>query len=161
MNISLIFSLMMNLNFSVQFTDNHMDHQDYFIFTGLNSSVHLFRNESVVCLVHVCDNDYTRYEINVQNRAINYKWPLTVNDVIMKPIRGNWISSNESYTSFTFIDPVTITPEAELISINEDMSYDILIGILTIFVLISKLPEIVAVIRSRFKKERTSAEFMV
>ena len=35
---------------------------------------------------------------------------------------------------------------------QEELPYDILIGVLTIFVLITKLPDIVAAIKARMKK---------
>ena len=56
------------------------------------------------------------------------------------------------FSSFLFLDPLLINEEEEVSGAQEELPYDILIGVLTIFVLITKLPDIVAAIKARMKK---------
>ena len=57
-----------------------------------------------------------------------------------------------NFSSYLFIDPVLINEEEEAITANKELPYEILVGMFTIFVIITKLPDIVTLIRQRLNK---------
>ena len=153
MDLTLIFSLLTHISFNVQFLRNSASYQDFFLFSSTNDYIHMLRNDSKICLIKVDGENYTRYEIEIYDAIINFEWPLTVNNKTMMPVMGygEHVFKSDLYTSFTFIDPISMHRGEiqEVINVNKDLPYDVLIGILTIFVIITKLPDIVTVIRSR------------
>ena len=152
MDIALVFSFLMQLKFNAQFAINNEMSQDYFLFTGKNSSLHLFRNDRTVMLVHMYANKYLRYRHDLNETAVYYEWPLILNGESMIKLDGDEsLIGAWEFSSFIFIDPLVVSREEEVININEDLPYEILVGILTIFVLITKLPDIITVIKSRIR----------
>ena len=62
MDISLIFSVILRLNFTVQYVDNGANYQDYFLFSGENCNLHLFRENSTIFQVFSSEDDNVWYE---------------------------------------------------------------------------------------------------
>ena len=149
----MIFSILLQLNFNVQYANNNASFQDYFIFTGQNNSAHLFRNDSTIMLVYTHGSEYMRYQCPFNDTMLLFKWPLTVNNEPMMMVEGDKrLHDPWEFSSFLFLDPLLINEEEEVSGAQEELPYDILIGVLTIFVLITKLPDIVAAIKARMKK---------
>ena len=67
----------------------------------------------------------------------------------MDLVKGREIINHMTYSSFVFIDPLTINRVEEMISANEQLPYEIIAGIVTILIVIIKLPEIIMLLNSR------------
>ena len=156
MDISLIFSVILRLNFTVQYVDNGANYQDYFLFSGENCSLHLFRENSTIFQVFSSEDDNVWYEAKTNDSSLQFTWPLSINNIDMDLVKGREeIINHMTYSSFMFIDPLTINRMEEKISVNEQLPYDLIAGILTIFIVIVKLPEIIMLLNSRIRKTIT------
>lgn len=105
MDFNLLFALVGSLNFTVNFDVYDGEAQDYFIFEGLNSSAHLYRQNYTVYLYVRDFNNYETYQTDVIDR-VEFSWiGFKINNTKMEE-RLNKAFSNVEFNSFTFISPI-------------------------------------------------------
>ena len=106
MNFTVLFHLIGNLNFHVQFSLHSDNTQDFFIFQGENSSAHLYRNNETVSLYLRDDKDFELYQIRILNE-LEFSWRgFKVNGTDMRKIKSTGVTNMEGLNEFTFLTVV-------------------------------------------------------
>ena len=106
MNFTILFHLIGNLNFHVQFSLHSHNTQDFFIFQGENSSAHLYRENETVSLYLREEKDFEVYQMHILNE-LNFSWiGFKVNGVDMKKIKSTGVTNMEGLNEFTFLSVV-------------------------------------------------------
>ena len=106
MNFTILFHIIGNLNFNVQFSLDSNYMQDFFIFQGGNSSAHLYRNNETVSLNLRDDEGFELYETNILNK-LEFTWKgFQINGTDMKLIKSTGNTRMDYLNEFIFISPV-------------------------------------------------------
>ena len=106
MNFTILFHIIGNLNFHVQFSLDSNYMQDFFIFQGGNSTAHLYRNNETVSLYLRDDERFELYQTNILNK-LEFTWKgFQINGTDMKLIKSTGNTSMDYLNEFIFISPV-------------------------------------------------------
>ena len=106
MNFTILFHIIGNLNFHVQFSLDSNYMQDFFIFQGGNSTAHLYRNNETVTLYLRDDKGFELYQTNILNK-LEFSWRgFQINGTDMKLIKSTGNTSMDYLNEFTFISPI-------------------------------------------------------
>ena len=106
MNFTVLFHLIGNLNFHVQFSLHSDNTQDFFFFQGENSSAHLYRNNETVSLYLRDDKEFELYQIHILNK-LDFSWRgFKVNGTYMRKIKSTGVTNMEGLNEFTFLTVV-------------------------------------------------------
>ena len=106
MNISLIFTSLSLLSFEIKFQFDNVDHQDLFIFSGDNTSAHLFRSNDSVILYLRNSKSFEIYE-STHLSPITFEWKdymINGEQMVLSRSQGSIIKDN--YQDFVFISPI-------------------------------------------------------
>ena len=99
MNFTILFHLIGNLNFHVQFSLHSHNTQDFFIFQDENSSAHLYRENETVSLYLREEKDFEVYQMHILNE-LNFSWiGFKVNGIDMKQIKATGGGSSQKIIS--------------------------------------------------------------
>ena len=106
MNFTILFHIIGTLNFHVQFS-LHSDYtQDFFIFQGVNSYSHLYRNNGTVSLYMRDDKSFQLFQANI-SKELEFSWRgFKINGTEMKMIKSTGKTDMEDLNEFTFLSPV-------------------------------------------------------
>ena len=106
MNFTILFHIIGNLNFHVQFSLDLNYMQDFFIFQGGNSTAHLYRNNETVSLYLRDEKGFELYQTNILNK-LEFSWRgFQINGTDMKLIKSTGNTSMDYLNEFTFISPI-------------------------------------------------------
>ena len=106
MNFTILFHIIGNLNFNVQFSLDSNYMQDFFIFQGGNSSAHLYRNNKTVFLYLHDDKGFQLYQTNIL-KELEFTWKgFQINGSGMKLIKSTGNTSMDYLNEFIFISPI-------------------------------------------------------
>ena len=106
MNFTILFHIIGNLNFHVQFSLDSNYMQDFFIFQGGNSTAHLYRNNETVSLYLRDDERFELYQTNILNK-LEFSWRgFQINGTDMKLIKSTGNTSMDYLNEFIFISPI-------------------------------------------------------
>ena len=106
MNFTILFHIIGNLNFHVQFSLDSNYMQDFFIFQGGNSTAHLYRNNETVSLYLRDDERFELYQTNILNK-VEFSWKsFQINGTDMKLIKSTGNTSMHYLNEFIFISPI-------------------------------------------------------
>ena len=106
MNFTILFHIIGNLNFHVQFSLDSNYMQDFFIFQGGNSSAHLYRNNKTVSLYLRDEKGFELYQTNIL-KELEFTWKgFQINGSDMKLIKSTGNTSMDYLNEFIFISPI-------------------------------------------------------
>ena len=106
MNFTILFHIIGNLNFHVQFSLDSNYMQDFFIFQGGNSTAHLYRNNETVSLYLRDDEGFELYQTNILSK-LEFTWKgFQINGTDMKLIKSTGNTSMDYLNEFIFISPI-------------------------------------------------------
>ena len=106
MNFTILFHIIGNLNFHVQFSLDSNYMQDFFIFQGGNSTAHLYRNNETVSLYLRDEKGFELYQTNILNK-LEFSWKgFQINGTDMKLIKSTGNTSMDYLNEFIFISPI-------------------------------------------------------
>ena len=109
MDFNLLFSMLGSLSFSftLEFLVNQNQSQDFFLFEGLNSSAHFFREDTVFYLHLVNSENFTIYRSNSTTDIVSFSWNnFILNEQKMQLIRSQGEVSELHFDAFTFVSPI-------------------------------------------------------
>ena len=105
MNFNFLFGIVGNLNFIIEFAINEKEHQDFFLFEGVNSSAHLHRFNQTIYLQLSNGNETSLYQTDFEN-MLEYSWiGFKVNGTEMNKVKSNGDLSLK-FDTFTFLSPL-------------------------------------------------------
>ena len=106
MNINFLYTVLTGLCFTVKFDFDENTKQHYLVFTGSETSAHLFRENSTLTLVLQTNVSFHRYQsLNLSN-PFTFTWEgFRVNDETMKLIKSTGNISNFQFNGYTFLSP--------------------------------------------------------
>ena len=161
MEFNLLFTLVGNLTFVIEFDILPGPTQDFLFFNGDNASAHLYRENRTVIL-HVADVGFETYKSTIENK-LEFSWEgFKINGTEMDKTKSNG-SIDLRFDTFTFLSPIIavhdINPREEEI-IDEILSsetvnyyYILLIVLLVVLVVYSK-PRTFRLVQSLLCKSR-------
>ena len=89
MNINFLYTIVTGLCFTVKFDLDENNNQDYFVFDGPNTTVHLFRENRTLTLVFQSNFSFHRYQTSNVTKPFIFSWDgFRVNDKTMKLIKS-------------------------------------------------------------------------
>ena len=135
MNINFLYSVIVNLCFTVQFDVNDNSTQNYFIFDGDDATAHLRRYNKTISLFLQWNTSYRHLEMeNISNQFV-FEWQgYKINNEEMKIVRsvGDW--NLLGFDIFTFISPTLNFVEEEAVATyggplidSQDINYGIFV----------------------------------
>ena len=139
MNFNLLFAIVGDLSFVIDFEILPGERQDFLFFEGTNASAHLFReNDTVILYVN-----REVYKSNIQNK-LEFSWNgFKINGTemdIIKTDRGKDLKFDLKFDAFTFLSPILpIVKEEAIISKildSEKLNYGYIFAIVFIAVFI-------------------------
>ena len=105
MNFNFLFGIVGNLNFIIEFAINEKEHQDFFLFEGVNSSAHLHRFNQTIYLQLSNGNETSLYQTDFEN-MLEYSWiGFKVNGTEMNKVKSDGDLSLE-FDTLTFLSPL-------------------------------------------------------
>ena len=106
MNINFLYTVLTGLCFTVKFDFDENSKQHYLFFSGLDTSTHLFRENSTLTLVLQSNYSFYRYQsLNLTN-PFTFTWEgFRVNDKAMKLIKSTGNIPNFQFNGYTFVSP--------------------------------------------------------
>ena len=122
MNLNFIYSAVVALNFVVKFHVSSEEKQDYFLFTGPNSTAHLYRTNNTLWLYLGNGEENRVMKCKVDNPTFTFDWiSKTVDDNLM----SNFSNIDVWFDAYTFLSPIleiqqpsTPTPIVQGVKIN-------------------------------------------
>ena len=103
MNLNFIFMSLMALDFTVNFHVSTDGKQDYFVFSGPNSTAHLYRENHTIWLYLESGREYTLSHSQISGPTFNFNWPSrTVNNELMI----NSSNLDVWFDAYTFLSPI-------------------------------------------------------
>ena len=106
MNINFLYTLLTGLCFTVKFDFNENSKQHYLVFTGPDTSAHLFRENSSLTLVLQSNFSFYRYQSLTLTNPFTFTWEgFRVNDKTMKLIKSTGNIPNFKFNGYTFVSP--------------------------------------------------------
>ena len=164
MNFNLLFSAVSALSFTIEFTVDKEESQDYFLFGGNNNSAHLFR-ENTTLLLHLSRRNgetYSIYNCEVDDGKFEFSWDgFTVDGKKMNLRRANGNIRHLDFEHFTFLSPIVevLHPECsdkeEVYSCNEGVNYwYFVIIILVVGIVFDSKTTVVNLLRRLFIKSQ-------
>ena len=178
MNFTVLFHLIGNLNFHVQFSLHSANTQDFFFFQGENSSAHLYRNNETVSLYLRDDKEFELYQIHILNE-LDFSWRgFKVNGTDMRKIKSTGVTNMEGLNEFTFLTVVvdlqadvlmnpyspnvseTITEGEFMQSLNfKNVNYGYIAGIMLLIVVVLELKIKIPLIIERLFGQQIENDF--
>ena len=107
MDFILLFTLAMNLSFTIKYAVNSEEKQDYFIFNGpSDTTAHLFRKNSTVILVLQSSNNTEVYQVSNITEEFEFKWNgYQVNGQTMNKVTSKGQVLDLYFDSYAFLSP--------------------------------------------------------
>ena len=143
MNFNFLFGIVGNLNFIIEFAINEKEHQDFFLFEGVNSSAHLHRFNQTIYLQLSNGNETSLYQTDFEN-MLEYSWiGFKVNGTEMNKIKSDGDLSLK-FDAFTFLSPLVNFSyfddlnEEKLLNSNNlsGINYGYIVGIVLIIAIV-------------------------
>lgn len=107
MNFNILFNIVANLSFTIDFYNSDESYQDFFIFNGDNTSANLFRKNDTIILYLKLINDFEIYNLDNITDSFSFSWSkFTINNEQMKCVKNSTEIKNLKFTNFTFISPI-------------------------------------------------------
>ena len=171
MNFTLLFAVVGNLNFIVNFLINADEKQAFFLFDGVNSSAYFYRNNHTVFLYLSKESNLEIYKTDILNR-LEFSWlGFKVNGTEMEKIKSTGKFDVE-FNAFTFISPILNTQSDMLKEMPldnpkeektfnfknlENINYGYIVGIVLIVAIVfDSKPKVYQIIRRLFNKAEKS-----
>ena len=108
MNFHILFALVGNLTFVLEFPISQNQSQDLFIFNGVNDSAHFFKENKTFYLYLSQGTNISIYEMTSFAETVIFSWQkFLLNDKEMKLVQSVGSVRNQSFDSFTFLSPMT------------------------------------------------------
>lgn len=148
MDISLFFTLAMQMSFVTYFESNSEVYQDYFIFNRGSDVAHLFRENYTIQLILDDEHSFHHFKVEQSNHIFKFEWPCYIDDNIMVHDKSYGEINFTSYDNYLFIDPIPGIEIAPLKTSVSEISYEIIALMLTILAIIIKLPDIIPYLRT-------------
>ena len=105
MNFNFLFGIVGNLNFIITFLLNENDHQDFFMFDGVNSAAHLHRYNHTIYLQLNNGTTTMLYKTDIDN-MLEFSWTgFKVNGTEMAKV-GSDVTFPMTFNTFTFLTPL-------------------------------------------------------
>ena len=178
MNFTVLFHLIGNLNFHVQFSLHSDNTQDFFFFQGENSSAHLYHDNETVSLYLRDDKDFELYQTNILTE-LEFSWRgFKVNGTDMRKIKSTGVTNMEGLNEFTFLTVVvdlqadvlmnlyspnvseTITEGEFMQSLNfNNVNYGYIAGIMLLIVVALELKSKIPLIIERLFGQQIENDF--
>lgn len=178
MNFTILLHIIGSLKFNLTFelTSNH--NQDFFIFDGLNSSAHLYRDNETIYLYLYNNNEFELYQTTILNK-IQFSWvDFKVNGTAMKKVKSTKTTDMNDLEQFTFLSPLLdfqpyIVMDPSLSNINQtvkeneimhslklkEINYGYIAGIILIFAIALELKIKIPLIITKFFGKEIEDEF--
>ena len=103
MNLNFIFNTVVALNFVVEFNVSPQSSQDYFLFSGIDSSAHLYRKNNTIWLYLKHGQEHQTMNYENKEPTFTFNWSSkTINDNPM----SNHSDMNMSFDAYTFLSPI-------------------------------------------------------
>lgn len=120
MNITLLLAASIAVKFNAAFISSKHDYQDFFLFSGNDSSAHMFRRNNSILLSTRSGSNSSLHEFTSNDTTWYYSWPTTINGGRMKCLYGDIIEVDYNY--LLFIEPV-ISELGSLDRCHDDKQY--------------------------------------
>tara|TARA_B110000046_G_C12920084_1_gene366709 strand:+ start:139 stop:660 length:522 start_codon:yes stop_codon:yes gene_type:complete len=164
MNFNLLFTLVGNLSFVLEFEILPIEHQDFLFFEGENASAHMYRKNQTVFL-QVNTETYR----SIISDTLQFSWEgFRINGTEMEKIRSGENVKLE-FDTFTFLSPILSLnmeqPEEnaifnKILGSNKVNYYYILTIVLLVALLVDLKPRSFGLIRDLFSKKESEYEVM-
>ena len=107
MNLNFVFAAVVALNFVVKFEVSQDDTQDYFIFSGNNSTAHLYRNTNKLNLYLKSDSTQQLLTYELSSSEFTFGWDQkTVNNQPMDFHSNDSVLTHFDFDAYTFLSPI-------------------------------------------------------
>lgn len=143
MQFNLLFAVITNLTFTIDFKILPDAQQDYLYFAGQNTTAHLYRENNTVFLHLQSGSEYELYQTNIKNK-LEFSWQkFKINGTEMTKVKSSRNESLElTFDTFTFLSPIisTFDPQEEpiikTILESEKINYYYILAIVLCVVLV-------------------------
>jgi len=106
MNINFIYAVLTGLCFTVKFDFDEHSKQHYLLFSGPDTSAHLFRENSTLTLVLQSNFSFSRYQTSNLTNPFQFAWDgFRVNNKTMKLVKSTGSIPNFQFNGYTFLSP--------------------------------------------------------
>ena len=134
MDFNLLFTLVASLSFSIKFNIDTNSKQDFFIFSGENTTAHLFRDNETLNLFLETISGYKLYQISNITTEFEFSWnEFKVDGRQMEIVRSHGKLCTFQFNGYTFLSPwIDVIPNQvvehhqELVYRKSDIKYDLL-----------------------------------
>ena len=168
MDFNLLFAIIGNLSFVIDFEILPNSHQDFLFFTGNNASAHLFRRNNTV-LLNVADSSFETYQADIKDK-LKFSWDgFKINGSEMKIVKTSGNVTDLNFDAFTVLSPILKMDDAreepiiETLLTSEKLNYYYIFAIVFLSVLLfDSKPRTFRLIQNilRQKKEESVYEAM-
>ena len=160
MDFILLFTLVMNLSFTIKYAVNSEEEQDYFIFNGPNdANAHLFRKNSTVILFLKSNNDTEVYQVSNITDNFEFKWNgYQINGHGMSKVTSKGQILDVYFNSHAFLSPClevipnTVIEKTEVTYYTPGINYGLILLIVCCAGFIFKTDTFVTLLRQYMKK---------
>ena len=105
MDFNLLFAVVGNLSFVLEFEISPIAHQDFLFFEGENSSAHLYRQNNTVFL-NVADSNFETYQTRIEDK-LEFSWTgFKINGSDMEKIKTSGNVTKLEFDVFTLLSPI-------------------------------------------------------
>ena len=115
MNLNFIFSALVALDFTVNFHVSPEDKQDYFMFSGPNSTAHLFRENHTICLYLETGRERTLSRSRISGPTFTFTWS---GKMVNNEVMSNSSNLDVWFDAYTFFSPVLMLNQQSLAPIE-------------------------------------------
>ena len=160
MDFILLFTLTMNLSFTIKYVVNTEEKQDYFIFSGpSDATAHLFRKNSSVILFLQSNNNTEVYQVPNITNEFEFRWnEHQVNGQVMNKVTSKGRVSDLYFDSYAFLSPYlevipnTVIEKTEVTYHTPGINYGLILLIACCVGFIFKTDTFVTLLQQYMKK---------
>ena len=141
MDFNLLFTIIGNLSFVIDFEILPDTHQDFLFFEGNNASAHLYRRNNTVFL-NVADSSFEAYQVDIKDK-LEFSWDgFKINGSEMKKVKTSGNVSKLNFDAFTLLSPILKMDEPreeaimETLLTSEKLNYYYILAIVFLSVLL-------------------------
>ena len=107
MDFNLLFAVLTSFSFILKFSVDSSEKQDFFLFNGVNTSAHLYRENTSIYLYLAKEHNISIYNASLFSNYIEFSWDdFVLNNVKMELMRAAGEVSNLNFNAFTFTSPI-------------------------------------------------------
>ena len=159
MNFTLLFAIVGDLSFVIDFNIIPGETQDFLFFEGINDSAHLYRQNNTV-LLHV---NTEIYRANIENK-LEFSWDkFRINGTEMEKIKSSGIDRVPEFDAFTFLSPALNHQEYReekiinsILSTDKVNYYYIFVIVILSVLLVDSKPRTFRIIRDILLRQKES-----